>query len=1500
MSLSGPGNGGQRLPWPVRILQYGTAILAVAALIYLATVEMSWPQQAVLALVLLLLAFCLDRISKSHVITLTMMGMSLFATCRYGYWRLHTVGLFFADSRSRWGALDACFILMLVGAEVYAFVILVLGYLQTIWPLHRAPAPLPDDPAAWPEIDLLIPTYNEPLNVVRYTALAALNIDWPPEKLHVFILDDGKREEFRVFAEAANIGYMTRTDNQGAKAGNINRALDQTHSPYVAIFDCDHVPTRSFLQVTVGWFLRDQKLGMLQTPHHFYSPDPFERNLKQFRTIPNEGELFYGVVQDGNDFWNAAFFCGSCAVLRRTALEEIGGIATQTVTEDAHTSLLIQENGWNTAYINIPQAAGLATESLSGHVSQRVRWARGMVQILRLDNPLFARGLSLPQRLCYFNAMLHFMYALPRLIFLTAPLLYLIFSRSNVPGYWAAIMAFALPHLVLSSSTNSRIQGQHRHSFWNEIYETVLAPYILLPTILAMINPRMGKFNVTAKGGVLKEAYFDIRIAYPFIFLLMMNLLGLLMAIPRLIHIPGMAGLWDGTHPGTIAMNCIWTGFNIVILSVATAVAREEKQRRAQVRIFVASAISVVLPDGTVVPGDTTDLSSSGVAVQLLDPVQLATGQEIQIVFPLYEGNALLPVVVRGSEECELRLQFSPLSLDEQGMLTSVLYSRADSWLGWGEAREPDRPLRSLWRIVQLAVKGLVIAVRSLLPARQRELERAALEASRITPLLLPGLLLLGLLAPGKGAARAELRAHAHAPLISSLSTHATSKQTFVPAGGSSPGHLAAGTLGRFPGRFDDQFTLRDAGVLTPIELRGQISSHSVDFSLPEMELTEKASLHVYYHLAPAQTAQSGSVRVLLNSTEVATLTVPRPVDRAALLEQEIALPADLLVHQNHLTFAYAGQPLTPCPSAADLALWSSIEPETRLAISGSLLAMADDLAQLPLPFLDPSSLRRSRLPVVFAAPPSPAALEAAGIVASYFGMLADNHQILFPVSIGKLPPGNVILIAESAALLPPGLALSGIKGPTIAVRLNPNDPASKVLVLTGSGDGQVVNAAQAIALRSSLLKTDTAVIGTLTLPPGRQGDDAPRWPRTDTTIALLDSDPTGATPDDGSVPVKVYLRLPPDLAYVNRETVPLTLDYRYDQLPLGSSSAAQVVVNEKYIGSTLLPPGRNAAKLVHSQIELATGTLRPFSNSLSMAFAFQFAHHQVCQGSAPAGMTAALLDSSHLDLRGVPHWAALPNLELFANAGFPFTQYADLDRTTVILPAQPAAPEIALYLMLMGHFAAQTGYPGLRVRVADSQALQSGEDRDFLVIGRLEDQEAIGKISSSLPVSFAGGGVDIEQDGGLFATLQDAWWWLPGLGRAAAEPNPDHFATIPDAVIAGIESPYAAGHSIVLIVLPDRDSEDSWMGAFLGAAQSSAISGGVSVERGGQFLSYKVGRGVYYVGWLPWPLRVHLWLTQAPWTIPGGVLACCLPLALGTRGWLVRHAAARLKELEK
>lgn len=398
-------------------------VLAIGALMWAAagmSPLMPGSQFAFFAIVVVL-ALTIRRL-PGHLPTLALASLALLAMVRYVWWRTTQT----LDFRS---PLEAFAGYMLYAAEAYTWLILVLGFVQTAWPLDRPIVPLPADPETWPTVDLYIPTYNEPLSVVKPTVFAAQSIDWPSDKLRVYLLDDGKRPEFAAFAREAGIGYLTRGDNRHAKAGNINAALPRTHGEYVAIFDCDHVPTRSFLQTTMGVFLRDPKCALVQTPHHFFSPDPFERNLGTFREVPNEGSLFYGLVQSGNDLWNAAFFCGSCAILKRSALEEIGGVAVETVTEDAHTALKLHRRGHTSAYLPTVQAAGLATESLAGHVKQRTRWARGMAQIFRLDNPFLGRGLGLIQRICYGNAMLHFFYGIPRLVFLTMPLAYLFFHQ---------------------------------------------------------------------------------------------------------------------------------------------------------------------------------------------------------------------------------------------------------------------------------------------------------------------------------------------------------------------------------------------------------------------------------------------------------------------------------------------------------------------------------------------------------------------------------------------------------------------------------------------------------------------------------------------------------------------------------------------------------------------------------------------------------------------------------------------------------------------------------------------------------------------------------------------------------------------------------------------------------------------------------------------------------------------------------------------------------------
>jgi len=1505
-------------------------------LILAGILDLTWPQQAVLGLLIVLLGIWIDRSSTSYLVTLTLMLLSCFCTFRYGFWRISTVIKFFTDPGNQtWTYLDAFFIWLLVLAECYAFTILFLGYLQTMWPLRRTPVPLPEDTELWPEVDLLIPTYNEPLSVVKYTALAAMNIDWPADKLNVYILDDGKREEFRAFAEDAGIGYMTRDDNAHAKAGNINRALKRLDAPFVAIFDSDHVPTRSFLQLTMGWFGRDAKLGLLQTPHHFYSPDPFERNLNQFRIIPNEGELFYGVVQDGNDFWNATFFCGSCAVLRRTALDQVGGIAVETVTEDAHTSLRMQMHGWNTAYINIPQAAGLATERLSGHVKQRIRWARGMVQILRLDNPLFAPGLSGAQRLCYFNAMTHFLYALPRLIFLTAPLIYLILGHTNVPGYWAAIFAYAFPHLTLSAVTNSRIQGQHRHSFWNEIYETVLAPYIFLPTMLALINPKLGSFNVTAKGGVVNRSFFDARIAQPFLVLLFLNFVGLLCAIPRYFHFPAwgngfpwplssilnvLANMYDGTHPGTILMNVLWTCFNLVVLGVAVAVAWEQQQRRQTVRVQMAVPAGVVLADGTAVQGLTGDLSSGGVMLRTDTELRAQPGDQVRLVFPVLDGDATLPATVVGVDGRVLRAHFDPLTTQEEEALTMVLYSRADTWLGWGESRDVDRPLTSLWRILQISIFGLNRTARGMM--NQRKAAPKGKMATSIVPLLLM-LLALPVMTPR----HAEAQRHASpaqgplqpiGPAVGADGTVLTVGVPQLPGQGSDGGVVAKPAA---PGQFDNLFTLADVGTPETIVLRGVDSYHSVYFSVPQTQLVKTATMQLKFHFSPGLLPALSHLKVSLNGTLFATLpvvqqptvigtdendltqdeklannaaNVVRYGNNNALLVATLTMPADMLVHDNQLTFEFIGHYTLNCEDPSHSTLWSQVDADTSIELAGSLLPLQDDLKLLPLPFYDSSVNLHPSVPIAFLTPPSSKGLQAAGVVASWFGVLTDYKPVHFPVSWGTLPTGNAIVISENAADLPPELNMGSVSGPTVAMRTNPKDPYSKLLIVTGGNADELLKAAQGLALQFSQLAGPQETLN-VSLPKQSSPDDAPRWLSTSEPTNIGDLMHQGDLQGDGSEPVPVYFRVPPDLYYGAIENLEFHLNYRYNAIPLANESSLQVFSNGAYVSGTPMPHTDNASANLSTVIPVPVVDMRPFSNSMMMKFIFQIAKKGHCQDTAPMNLQGAILKQSYLNINNIPHWAQLPDLEIFANAGYPFTRRADLSDTAVVLPDTPQPEEIEMYLTMMGHFGAQTGYPVLNVTVTNADGMNGS--KDYLVMGTVDDSPAIGKLNSSLPVAIKQDGLQVHDTSGFFDRFQNAWWKVRSSDRVETG-KLETAGGIPDAMIEGMEY---SGHSVVLIALKDKTVIPGFLNVFLKTSQSSDISQSVSVLNGSgtRFVSYRIGNNVYHVGSLSFFLKLSLLLHANPWMIVIFAFIICVLIAALLRAMLRRHARRRLQASE-
>lgn len=668
--------------------------------------------QFAFSLVIFISAYLINKKNKNRLATLILISLSIAVSTRYMYWRInYTLGF---DNY-----LDGFFGYGLFLAELYAFVVLILSYFQSAWPLKRQPLLMPNKLESWPTIDVFIPTYNEPLSVVRLTVLTALSLDWPKDKYKIYVLDDGRRDDFKHFCKEVGVGYITRLDNNNAKAGNINAALQKTDGEFITIFDCDHIPTRSFLQMCMGWFVKDEKLAMLQTPHVFYSPDPVEQNLEIFHQIPNEGQLFYGLTQDGNDLWNATFFCGSCAVIRRSALLEVGGVAVESVTEDALTALKLNNIGYNTAYLAVPQAAGLATESLSRHIGQRIRWARGMAQIFRSFNPLFMKGLSWAQRLCYTNAALHFFYGLPRLVFLTAPLAYLFFGAHVFDASALMIAVYALPHILHAQLTNSRIQGRFRHSFWNEVYETVLAWYIVMPVIATFIAPNRATFNVTQKGGTIEEAFFDWELSRPYILLLLLNLAGLIAGFVQIyLH-------WiDKSIVLTLIVNMVWTIHNVVIASASVAVAGERKQIRSDPRVQSNLPATLVLSSGHRYRCELTDFSQKGFGLNLSSELSVTIGEPVQIA--LFNGNeeSVFEGTVVFNRNNKVGLSLDNLSLQQQVDLAQITFARADIWAATWSQVKPDTPFMAMRQIGRISRRGLALLFRETVLSLKQKISK--------------------------------------------------------------------------------------------------------------------------------------------------------------------------------------------------------------------------------------------------------------------------------------------------------------------------------------------------------------------------------------------------------------------------------------------------------------------------------------------------------------------------------------------------------------------------------------------------------------------------------------------------------------------------------------------------------------------------------------------------------------------------------------------------------
>lgn len=306
------------------------------------------------------------------------------------------------------------FSLTVYAAELFGFFLTLLHLFMTGRLTLREPPPAPPGLS----VDVFVPTINEPVELVRRTLLAAARMDYP----HVtWLLDDGNRPEMRALAGELGCHYLARTENTDAKAGNLNNALIHARGEFVAFFDADHAPRRDFLHRTLGYF-DDARVAFVQTPQDFFNLDSYEhRQVGKGRRVWMEQSFFWRVIQRGKDYWNAAFFCGSCAVMRRSALDGIGGVATGSVTEDLMTSLRLHKRGWHSVYHAESLAFGVAPADAGQYLKQRLRWGQGAMQVWRREGVLFARGLSWPQRLSYLATVFAYLDGWQKLVFYLAP-----------------------------------------------------------------------------------------------------------------------------------------------------------------------------------------------------------------------------------------------------------------------------------------------------------------------------------------------------------------------------------------------------------------------------------------------------------------------------------------------------------------------------------------------------------------------------------------------------------------------------------------------------------------------------------------------------------------------------------------------------------------------------------------------------------------------------------------------------------------------------------------------------------------------------------------------------------------------------------------------------------------------------------------------------------------------------------------------------------------------
>jgi cellulose synthase (UDP-forming) len=386
------------------------------------------------------------------------------------------------------------------GASLVAFAMLLATEIYGLWALAvltwfswSRPAAVRPAATQGRTVDVYVCTYDEPTEVVMATLAGCRALAYPHT---TWLLDDGRRSEMAEVAELAGARYLTRPDNSHAKAGNINAALPQTDGDLVFVLDADHVPMPDALDALVGYF-DDERMGLVQSPHDFFNHD----SVQHYVVGRHEQSLFYRVICPGKDRHGAAFWCGSAALIRRRALIEIGGVATETIAEDFHTTIRLQRHGWRSRYHDEVLVQGLAPHDLDGYLLQRDRWARGNLAVFTLpESPLRARELQPLQRLSYFASLFSYLAPPMRLLLLLTLGLVLWTGELPMKISVAALAALWLPAVALNLSAGAALARGYMRIPETAHYE-LLTMEIYIRALRCAVRPGRTAFKVTPKQG---------------------------------------------------------------------------------------------------------------------------------------------------------------------------------------------------------------------------------------------------------------------------------------------------------------------------------------------------------------------------------------------------------------------------------------------------------------------------------------------------------------------------------------------------------------------------------------------------------------------------------------------------------------------------------------------------------------------------------------------------------------------------------------------------------------------------------------------------------------------------------------------------------------------------------------------------------------------------------------------------------------------------------------